>query len=139
MSELDKNVNSRYRLWMPDDFALTIIDNPEAVEQVCNGVGSGLLAKVIPDTIWFMDATPSSDIHDWMYTEPEYFENDEIGFAYKRKADRVFLNNICRQVDATKSWRWIKYLRKSRARKYYFTLKYFGGPAFWNGKTIGDL
>jgi tRNA G37 N-methylase Trm5 len=52
--------------------------------------------------------------------------------AEKEAADRIFLNNMNRQIEA--SSKWLRWLRKRRALKYYFAVKWFGSTAFWDKK-----
>jgi hypothetical protein len=53
----------------------------------------------------------------------------------KKTADRVFLNNMMRIIDAAGGWWLLKKLRRRRARIYYEALRFGGGPAFWRGKN----
>ena len=47
--------------------------------------------------------------------------------------DRAFLNNMLRIIEAES--KWLTWLRRSRAMKYYSAVRDFGGPAFWKGKN----
>jgi len=100
-------------------------DDPD----IANGCGtSGWKGKFVPDRIYGLKVTPACQIHDVDY---------HFGTSIKDKdqADRTFLNNMIRIIEAKKrSWRWVSFLRLRRARKYYLSVKYFGGPAFWAGK-----
>jgi len=92
---------------------------------VCNGCGSkGLGGWIVPDTLWGLSITETCNIHDYMY---------EVGTTIKDKnsADRAFLNNMLRVIDACTKWGIVKTLRKNRAYIYYSVVKKFGGPAFW--------
>ena len=55
----------------------------------------------------------------------------------KAEADRVFLNNMLRLVEADNTWfgRVLKMLRRRRALEYYEGVTAFGGPAYWEGKN----
>jgi len=59
--------------------------------------------------------------------------------ADKEEADRVWLNNILRRIDACEGWfgqlATVKMLRRRRAKTYYDAVRCFGGPAFWTGKN----
>lgn len=53
--------------------------------------------------------------------------------ADKEEADRVFLNNLLRLIEAGSGW--LKMLRRRRALDYYQAVVAFGGPAYWAGKN----
>jgi hypothetical protein len=96
---------------------------------VTNGCGpSGWKVGIITDSIWGVDIRPACDIHDWMYAEGETP-------AAKDEADRVFLNNMLRLIDAAGGCRLLQWLRRIDARTYYEAVQHFGGPAFWAGKN----
>lgn len=102
---------------------------PETRAQVINGCGpGGWKVDLVPDTIWGLDVSPACDIHDWMYATGETIED-------KDEADRVFLNNVLRLIDAAGGCGLMKRLRRRRARIYYKAVQHFGGPAFWAGKN----
>ncbi len=93
-----------------------------------NGCGSGVLALLVPDTVYGLSIKEACDIHDWMYAEGE---TD----AHKEDADLVFLNNMIRIIEARTSWSLLKRLRLRRARTYYLAVHHYGGPAFWRTKN----
>jgi len=93
----------------------------------CNGCGSkGFGGWVVPDTLWGLDIEEVCNIHDWMYSEGKTIED-------KDKADRVMLNNMIRLIE--KGTRWLRRVRRMRAKSYYKAVKYFGGSAFWDDKN----
>jgi hypothetical protein len=103
----------------------------EQLERVCNGCGTkGFGGLFVPDTMWGLNITECCNIHDWMY---EKGETDKE----KQEADRVFLNNLLRTIEAEEGWKaWLLAgVRRRRALKYYEAVRVFGGPAFWNGKN----
>jgi len=129
----------KYRgLFVPQDMLGALVTRPCEVDDVCNGVGSNvgwfgrLTYHLIPATIFFLDVTAAADIHDWMYTYPKTAKID-----YKDEADRTFLNNMLRLIDADTSWtgRMLSYPRQRRAMTYYVAVRDFGGPSFWAGKN----
>ena len=80
----------------------------------------------VPDTVYGLSITASCNIHDFMYAVGTTIED-------KKKADRVFMNNMVRQV---RDGGWIlRPLRLARVHKYYLAVKYFGASAFWEGKN----
>jgi len=102
---------------------------PEVLEEVCNGCGTGgWKGSLVPDTMYLLSVRDACQIHDWMYYEGETIED-------KDKADRAFLNNLIRIINAKSKSRILKYLRLRRAKKYYLAVKYLGGPAFWSDKN----
>ncbi len=117
----------RVKLYAPENYwSLTAKEH----EENCNGCGpDGILSVVVPDTVYGLKITAACDIHDYMYVTAE------ATIAAKNEADRVFLNNMLRLVEArTKSW-ILKRLRIQRARIYYRAVAELGGPWFWKGKN----
>jgi len=97
--------------------------------EICNGCGPGKLGDfLVPDTLWGLCVTPACNIHDWMYAMGETIED-------KKVADRTFLNNLLRIVDANTRFWPLRKLRRLRAYTYYRAVKYGGGPAYWAGKN----
>jgi len=82
----------------------------------------------VPETIWLLDISEACNIHDWMYIAGSTI-------ADKDEADRVFLNNMLRLIEAAGGWRLVQRLRRNRAWIYYQAVGRFGGPAFWSGKN----
>ncbi len=104
---------------------------PEVRRIAVNGCGpGGWLADLVPDTLYGLDVAPACNIHDWMYAAGQTIED-------KAEADRVFLNNLLRLIDAAGGWWVLRWLRRRRARTYYEAVRLFGGPAFWTGKNPG--
>jgi len=106
---------------------------PEEREKVCNGCGSAKAKfDFVPDTAYGLSITDACDIHDWHY---EY----GITIEDKEEADREYLNNMCRLINAATGIlnKLLKPLRRKRVKKYYLAVKYFGGPSFWAGKPGG--
>ena len=100
---------------------------PTERSAVCNGCGTaGWKGKLVPDSMWGLNITKVCNIHDWMYhygkTETERCE-----------ADRVFLNNLIRIINAEGGW--LASLRRYRATTYYNSVHNYGGPAFWDNKN----
>lgn len=113
------------KLYAPPMYQLL---TPESKAEICNGCGAKGYGWLIPDSMWFLNITEACNIHDFMYLVGVDEEDRE-------EADRVFLNNLIRIIEAkTKLWP-LKMLRHRRALKYYEAVRYFGGPAFWTGKN----
>jgi hypothetical protein len=97
---------------------------------------------LVPDKLFgVINVVEACKIHDYMYKR----ERDLEG---KKKADRIFLNNMVRIVIAmtapdedgfTVKEAEVMHRRKeaclAEARTYYTMVKWFGGPAFWDGKN----
>jgi hypothetical protein len=123
--------------------ARMILDHhPERWASLCNGVGSEVgtwwqkwLYHITPDTIWGMDITPASDIHDVEYTVPDYFATKFVAENYRHDSDLRFRHNI--ETLADRNWRILRQKRYLRARVYYHILRQQGAASFYAGKTIG--
>jgi len=97
---------------------------------VCNGCGAANAKfDFVPDRIYGTYIGHACTIHDWMYNEGRSIED-------KKEADRVFLNNMYRLIERDKH-KWFKptWLQRIRAKGYYKAVEYFGGSAFWMGKS----
>jgi len=106
---------------------------PESYNEIersshCDGCGSGVLERLIPDNILGCNILEACCIHDYMYT---------VGFSIKDKeeADRVFLNNMTRLVYAYSANKITLNIRLWFVKRYYDAVKYYGGEAFWQGKN----
>ena len=92
------------------------------------GPGRGVLEWLVPETIYGLCVTPACSIHDFMYAHGSTpMDKDE--------ADRVFLNNMIRLIEAAGGPWILRMLRLRRARVYYEAVSHFGGPEFWNTKN----
>jgi len=97
-------------------------------EKFCNGCGTkGLGGWLVPDTLYGLNITECCNIHDFMYHVGTKHRDKEI-------ADRTFLNNMIRVIDA-ESISILKPFRRLRAMNYYSAVRDFGGTAFWSGKN----
>ena len=81
----------------------------------------------VPNTLWGLSITEACNVHDFMYFEGG---NEKE----KAEADRAFLNNMVRIIDA-QSGPLLKWLRRYRAITYYSTVRDFGGPRFWTNSN----
>lgn len=113
----------------------------ETKKRICNGCGPRGVFDFVGDSIWGVYIGEACNIHDYMYHVAE------ANIKAKEEADRVFLNNMLRLIEAQTKKRVIifkgkvqfnnplMWLRRKTARHYYLGVKYFGAPAFWNGKN----
>lgn len=128
--ELKKN---QCELWAPHEFWQL----PEHIRKSYRcGPGRGALELLVPDVWYFgwplvkpIRITPACSIHDYMY------EQGPSEIWWKDKADRVFLNNMIRLIEAFPAWPPIIKIRFRKAQAYYRAVKLFGGPAFWSGRN----
>lgn len=105
---------------------------PDVVDAVTGGCGPGGFGDwLIPDTVWGLSVKPACRIHDWMY---------HVGadILDKEEADRTFANNMIRIIRAKTRLKILRLLRFRRARTYYWFVKEFGGPAFWDQKNAPE-
>lgn len=110
------------KLFEPESYSLATC---EEKQQICNGCGAANSKfDFVPDKIYGLLITPACNIHDWMYHKGKTIED-------KEQADRVFLNNMLRIIEASK---YFKGLKRRRALKYYEAVTCLGGPAYWSGK-----
>ncbi len=127
LSELTytKSLIQKGELFAPESF----LDAPyNQLIEVCNGCGAAGSWLRPPAKMYGTNMVYVFHIHDWMYHEGKTIED-------KDKADRVMLNNLYRLIEAD-SHKWYKptFLQRRRALKYYWGVKYGGGPAYWEGK-----
>lgn len=93
----------------------------------CNGCGTkGFMGWLVPDTIYLLNVTEACNIHDFMYAAGQTQ-------ADKEEADRVFLNNMVRIINANGGL--FRPLRLRRAKTYFHFVDQLGGPAFWDNKN----
>ena len=113
-----------YKLFEPQSYK----DAPPAeIRLICNGCGAANAKfDFVPDRIYRLKIGAACEIHDWMY-------HKGVTIQDKQEADRVFLNNLLRIIEA-ESNRFMKPLRRRRALKYYSAVVDFGGPAYWSNK-----
>jgi uncharacterized protein DUF1353 len=117
------------KLFAPNSYRAA---QPEEKEKIVNGCGpGGWKFDLVPDTLWGLKVTKACNIHDWMYHFGQTLDD-------KKKADRVFLNNMLRLIDAKTKWRIVRRLRRRRARIYYEAVKRYGAPSFWSNKNKPD-
>lgn len=102
---------------------------PKEKEEVCNGAGPRKFGWLVPDTLYLLSITIAANIHDWMYHKR----------WNKDKADRVFLMNMLRIIDAETTdtmilGRLLRCLRHKRALKYFEAVSQFGQNAYEDSK-----
>ena len=107
------------------------------------GCGPGGLGDyLVPDKLFgVISVVEACKIHDYMYKV-------EITLEGKMRADRIFLNNMVRivvamttpdedgfTVEETEIMKKRRSACLAESRTYYTMVKWFGGPAFWDGKN----
>ena len=99
------------------------------IDEMTGGCGPGGFGDMlVPDTMYGLSVKPACRIHDFQYFVGKTLED-------KIAADRIFLNNMVRIINANSGLRILRRLRLIRARTYYTFVQCFGGPAFWAGKN----
>lgn len=117
-----------------------MINFPSKFIAICNGVGSEigfwgkLTYRLIPNTIWFLNITKASNLHDVGYTVPSVFITTTEALVYKDLVDAQFYSNLIILIE--RAGGWLENRRKKRAYAYYLTLKNCGKESFLAGKTI---
>ncbi len=112
-------------------------EQPAILKKIVNGCGvGGWKGKLIPDTILLLSIKEACNIHDFDY-------HTGLTLEEKKLADRKFLNNMMRIIEAGGGPEFLKRWRRTRATEYYLAVKYVGGPAFWANKNktedLGDV
>lgn len=97
--------------------------------ELTNGCGpSGWKNGLVPDNLLWVDIGSACDIHDWMY----YVGQTE---ADREEADRVFLNNMLRIVEAESANALTRFIRRRLALHYYGAVRDYGAVYFWADKN----
>ena len=113
--------------------------NPQKFKSFCNGVGSQVgwaspLYHLIPNTIWFLDITPASDIHDVEYSHPTQFITRNEALLFKEYADERFYQNMLILIE--RKGGWMRKMRLRRAKIYYYLVLNCGEQSFLKNKDI---
>ncbi len=122
------------KLYAPESYWTT---TQEEIDRMTGGCGPGGWGDfLVPDNLDWpvpggMSIFKSCRIHDYCYA---------IGktLADKEAADRIFLNNMLRQIDNVGYANFgyiIRWRRRKRAWVYYKAVKRFGANAFWSTKN----
>jgi len=137
-TQIEVRANSSSPLYAPEIYKKLSACEKKAIVNGC-GAG-GWKIDLVPNTLYGLDVTSACNIHDYMYYAGMTNED-------KNEADRVFLNNMIRLIDAgvradsnspllmRRLKKTLRIFRRRRAYAYYFAVKKFGGPAFWQDKN----
>lgn len=120
---------------------------PKGFRKFCNGVGSKatyinrILWHLIPNTIWGMDITPASDLHDVGYSFPYIFLSKEQALEYKALIDAEFLTNMLILINKKEKKgnlvsEILAQARRNRAQLYYIAVANVGKDSFLKGKIF---
>jgi len=137
----------KYRgLEMSEEAVNLLYSDPKKFASYCNGVGSqvGWLGKltyhIIPNTIWFLNITAASDIHDVEYSVPASFESIAAAEKAFDEANLRLYKNICILIDRKGRSGWLYLARMHRAGLYYDMVSSDAGwTSFVAGKTIAGV
>lgn len=94
----------------------------EERSRVCNGMGAKGLGWMVPDTMYGLNVTAAGDIHDWTYEYP--------GLKSRESLDLLFYHNMLDIIKQHDGWRWVQWMRRRRALKYYKAVQVFGAKHF---------
>lgn len=101
-------------------------------EVLANGCGpKNWKIDLVPDSPLGFKFHKACDIHDYMYSAGKTIQD-------KESADRAFLNNMFRIVDASSKTMGELLEGRTLAYVYYEAVKKFGGCAFWEGKNLPE-
>lgn len=130
---------------MPKSFKTDLKSNRERIKSIVNGMGSPKTwwYATHPDSMYGMDVTPVSDIHDYEYTYPgKPFETEEEATEYRDAADERFHGNLKKLIDihSTKVTKaeGIDDKRRAMAADYLRMLRYAGPDTFMKLHPIGQ-
>jgi hypothetical protein len=107
---------------------------PETLESIIGrgGCGPGRLGdKLVPDKLLGLSILEACKIHDFSWAMGVTHED-------RCEADRVFLNNMLRLIDAAQSGWLLTALRRRMAFFYYKKVANYGGVFYWFGKNDED-
>jgi hypothetical protein len=118
---------------------------PKGFRKFCNGVGSKstyinrLIWHFIPNTIWGLDITPASDLHDVGYSFPYIFNSRQEALEYKAEIDSEFLNNMMILINRKEkkgnfASEILAQARRNRAQLYYIAVSKLGKDSFLKNK-----
>lgn len=97
--------------------------------ETVNGCGpAGWKGRYVPDHLLWVKITEACNIHDFMYLVGQTE-------ADREQADRVFLNNILRIVEAASANWFTRYARRKLALHYYSVVRDMGAVYFWADKN----
>jgi hypothetical protein len=132
-------------LQLSPEFQRLAVEDPEKLMACCNGVGSetgGFWARLTyhltPNTIWFLDVTPCSDIHDVDCTYPQHLKNKVEALKHMDAANIRFRENLETWIGMHTRNKFLLYLRLSRAMAYYAILCNDCETSFMEGKTFDE-
>ena len=131
-------------LQLSAEFARLATEDPQKILDCCNGVGSKigfwnkLIWHIIPNTIYFLNITPVSDIHDVDCTYPSHFKNKDLALKHLWDSNMRFRENLETFIDIHTQNKFMLYLRLKRAIGYYVALVKGCETSFMEGKTFDE-
>ena len=131
-------------LEMADSTKWLLENHKNEFKSYCNGVGSTstwfdrLLWHITPNTIYGMNITPASDIHDSEYSYPTVFRTKGEALRFKFETDLRFYHNMILLIARKYKWynKFFAIPRLNRAKLYYEAVSHFGMDAFIKDKKI---
>jgi GNAT superfamily N-acetyltransferase/2'-5' RNA ligase len=117
-------------------FKKDLKEQVDKIKAIVNGMGSpkNAMYEYYPDTLYGMDLTPVTDIHDYDYTYPMKFKDPEDALMHREKADLRFYDNMLRLIEknSTPETRasGIDAKRRKAAKDYLKILQFLGPGTF---------
>jgi hypothetical protein len=131
--DLCKYENADYSLQMSSVARELLIQDKVEFIKCCDGVGSraggwmgNITYHITPNTIWLMDITPASDIHDVEYSHPLFFATGEDAKAAWKAANERFVDNCVDLAVARGGW-----LLKARLHRIHLYGKALAMDTAW--------
>lgn len=122
--------DKKYLLKAPKEYFEMLKNDPKKLKELVNGCGPKFMFfgidlgdSLVPDTIYGLNVCKACSPHDMMYSYGKSLKDKEI-------ADRIFLENLYRIIEAGTKWGWLKNLRRKRALKYYNAVASMGEVSF---------
>jgi len=114
------------------------------IMECCNGVGSKvgwfnrLFYHFIPNTVYFLNVTACSDLHDFGSTYPNHFVNRIEAIKHLKANNLQLRENLETYIDTHTKNEWLLNARLKRAINYYSAVRIAGDKSFFNNKTFDD-
>lgn len=125
----------RVALYAPEGYWIMAEKDPEELARIAGGCGPGGLGDwLVPDRLLGLSIRPACHIHDFQYHFGHTYDDPEDE-NNKKRADRIFKNNMMRIIMAGTRSGILFWIRRRLARRYYQAVRDFGDTAFWSGKN----
>ena len=106
-----------YWISAPKSFWQADQELEDAIAGGCGPGGAGDM--LVPDTLWGLNVKAACKVHDWTFA----VWNDVVGFNL---ANDLFKDNLMRIIAQHGGYKWLQFLRRRRAIKYYKAVHHLG-------------